>query len=144
MSNMNESKKIKIFIFSAVGILLLIALLSYMDSRNNSNNNNFLGGPTPSIPADDKMSLFAQCLTEKGFIMYGAYWCSHCQSQKKLFGDSFKYVSYVECTKETKKCSDAGVVGYPTWILSEKKFEGEQSLEKLSQESSCPLPFSSK
>lgn len=85
--------------------------------------------------------LFAQCLAEKKLTMYGAYWCSHCQNEKKAFGDSFKYVPYVECTQETKKCLDAGITGYPTWIDSAgQKYSGEQGLSGLSKIGGCQLP----
>ena len=83
---------------------------------------------------------FAQCLAQKGATMYGAYWCPHCQNEKQAFGDSFRFVPYVECSTESKKCLDAGVNGFPTWIFTDgRKFEGEQGIEKLSQESGCPL-----
>lgn len=82
---------------------------------------------------------FAQCLAQKGVMMYGAYWCPHCQDEKKAFGDSFRFVPYVECPAEPQKCLDAGVGGYPTWIFADgRKFEGKQGIEKLSQESGCP------
>ncbi len=85
--------------------------------------------------------VFAKCLAEKKLTMYGAYWCSHCQAEKKLFGDSFKYVPYVECTQETKKCLDAGISGYPIWIDADgKKYEGGQGLLGLSKISGCQLP----
>lgn len=91
--------------------------------------------------ADSNYDNFAQCLTDKKLTMYGAYWCSHCQAQKKLFGESFKNVSYVECTANPDLCTQKGINGYPTWIdASGQKYEGEQSLEKLSQISSCQLP----
>ncbi len=73
--------------------------------------------------------------------MYGAYSCSHCQNEKKAFGEAFKYVPYVECTQETQKCLNAGVNGYPTWITaSGQKYEGEQGLLGLSKISGCQLP----
>jgi glutaredoxin len=85
---------------------------------------------------------FAKCLASKNITMYGAAWCAHCQDQKNLFGDSFKYVSYVECPDEPQKCLNEGITGYPTWIFPDKrKLIGEQGLEKLSQESGCPLPL---
>lgn len=84
---------------------------------------------------------FARCLADKGLVMYGAYWCSHCQAQKKLFGDSFQYVRYVECTVDVKSCTDKGVNGYPTWISADgTRLEGEQTLQKLSEATSCGLP----
>ncbi len=74
--------------------------------------------------------------------MYGAEWCAHCQNEKKAFGDSFKYVPYVECPDNPQKCLEKGIEGYPTWILPDgKKLIGEQGLLKLSQESGCLLPI---
>lgn len=84
---------------------------------------------------------FAKCLASKQLTMYGAYWCPHCQNEKKNFGDSIKYVPYVECTQETKKCLDAGIESYPTWIdAAGQKYSGEQGLLGLSKISSCQLP----
>ncbi len=83
---------------------------------------------------------FARCLAQKSATMYGAYWCSVCKEEKKNFGISFRFIPYVECTAEPQKCLDAGIKGYPTWIFADgRKLEGEQGIEKLSQESGCPL-----
>lgn len=84
---------------------------------------------------------FAKCLKEKGVVMYGAYWCSHCQRQKKLFGDSFKYVTYVECTKDVKKCREKKIEGYPTWIFKNgERIAGEATFEELSEKIGCKAP----
>lgn len=91
---------------------------------------------------ESKASLdeFAQCLTDKGIVMYGAEWCAHCQNQKKEFGDSFRLVSYVECPQNTQVCLEKGISGYPTWILADgQKLIGEQEIEELSQKTGCPL-----
>src|SRR3989338_258050 len=89
---------------------------------------------------------FAQCLTEQNVTMYGAYWCPHCQNQKKIFGNAFQYVAYVECATPglpnvmTKEGEEAGVEGYPTWInASGEIVAGEQSLEELATFSGCVL-----
>jgi len=84
---------------------------------------------------------FAQCLASANLTMYGAVSCSHCQAEKALFGDSFKDVSYVECTENPKLCLDKGIEGYPTWIdKNGRKYVGEQGLERLSEISGCALP----
>lgn len=89
---------------------------------------------------DPKIDALAQCLTDKKTVMYGAYWCPHCQNQKKDFGASFDKVTYVECTQDIQKCKDAKIEGYPTWINSEgKRVEGEQSFEDLAKLSGCAL-----
>ena len=82
---------------------------------------------------------FAKCLKSKGATMYGAEWCSHCQEQKKMFGDSFKYVNYVECPENQALCEQMGVTGYPTWIINGKHEEGAQSLEKLKELTGCSV-----
>ena len=88
-----------------------------------------------------KYNTFAQCLASKKLTMYGAVWCSHCKTEKARFGDSFKYVPYVECTENPNLCLEKGVEGYPTWIDEKgEKYVGEQGLEKLSKISSCILP----
>ena len=89
---------------------------------------------------------FAKCLTEKGVKMYGAYWCSHCQNQKKMFGKSWKFVDYVECAtpgSDSPKdvCVAAGVTGYPTWSFGvDRKVSGELTFEQLASFSGCELP----
>ena len=40
--------------------------------------------------------VLANCLTEKGAVMYGTEWCSHCQNQKKSFGKSFEYIDNLD------------------------------------------------
>ena len=83
---------------------------------------------------------FAQCLSDKGAVMYGADWCPHCQNEKASFGESFKLVDYVECPDKPNECLAKGVDGYPTWIFPDgRRFVGEQGLAKLSLESGCPL-----
>ena len=95
----------------------------------------------PKEKAGGELDSFAQCLASKGITMYGAEWCSNCQNEKNRFGNSFRLVPYVECPADPKRCLSAGVAAYPTWIFpDDKKLVGEQGLQKLSDESGCPLP----
>lgn len=101
-------------------------------------------------PNAGQYSAFAQCLTDKGVKMYGAYWCPHCQDQKKLFGDSFDKITYVECaipgdsSGVVRACKDAGIDGYPTWVLPDNsRLTGLQTLQALSDQTGCPLTSSS-
>lgn len=68
-----------------------------------------------TCPLTEDKDSFAKCLTEKGWTLYGAVWCSHCKDQKELFGESFRYIHYVECPDNTELCLDKGINGYPTW-----------------------------
>lgn len=89
---------------------------------------------------------FATCLQEKGATFYGAFWCPHCQAQKKLFGKSAKLLPYVECSTadgsgQTQICIDKGVKSYPTWIFADGSIlNGEIPLAQLAEKTSCVLP----
>ena len=84
----------------------------------------------------------AQCLTQKGVVMYGAYWCPHCANQKAEFGPSFQYINSVECdpngdNANPQLCQEKGVTGYPTWEINGQMYSGEQSLERLASLAGC-------
>lgn len=109
----------KYFLFS----VLLIVMLIFTNSCNNKKNYDTL----------------ANCLSEKGAVMYGTEWCPHCQEQKARFGESFKFVNYVDCDYQRGECQEAGIRGYPTWVINGGKYPGVQSLEKLAGLSGCQL-----
>jgi len=95
----------------------------------------------PVIFPNEELGEFAQCLTDKGFVMYGADWCPHCQEEKKAFGDSFEKIKYIECPENIQACLDVGINGYPTWIAQNGVFlEGRQGIDRLAQVSGCELP----
>jgi protein-disulfide isomerase len=95
----------------------------------------------------DKRDLdgFAKCLASKKATMYGSYLCPHCDDQKRMFGSSFQYVAYVECSvpgsREMSFDCKVELIRYtPTWILAnEERLVGVQSLETLSSKTGCPL-----
>jgi len=86
-----------------------------------------------------KYDTFAKCLTEKGLKMYGTEWCSHCKNQKVKFGNSFKYIKFIDCDKQKSECTAAGIQSYPTWSIRERKLTGEQQLYTLGVLSGCKL-----
>lgn len=89
---------------------------------------------------------FAKCLENSGASFYGAFWCPHCQNQKKLFGKSAKFLPYIECSTQDsrgqlKVCKDKNIEGYPTWEFSDgSKESGELSLTRLADKTGCQLP----
>lgn len=93
--------------------------------------------------ASGELDGFAQCLTDNGVTMYGAYWCPHCQEQKKLFGASWDIVNYVECSLpnrggQTEACINAGIESYPTWEFADgTRQSGRLSLDQLAQKTGC-------
>jgi len=98
-------------------------------------------------PSPSKLDGFAQCLTDKGAVFYGAFWCPHCQATKKMFGTAARLLPHVECStpdgkEQLQLCKDKGVQGYPTWTFanSTTTLTGERTLQELSDASGCPLP----
>lgn len=94
---------------------------------------------SPSLEA------LANCLTEKGAKFYGAFWCSHCNNQKEMFGEAAKSLPYIECSTEDGNgqldiCKDNNVTGYPTWEFTDGTREtGELSPEKLAEKTGCQI-----
>ena len=82
---------------------------------------------------------FAQCLTDKGIVMWGANSCPHCKAQKADFKGSFDLVTYVDCDQEIQRCIEEGIEGYPTWEIDGKRIAGKKSLSELSELTGCPL-----
>ena len=112
-------------------IIIAVAVVIFFVVRSTS-------GPGP-------LDSFAQCLKDKGVTFYGAFWCPHCQNQKKLFGRSASFLPYVECSTANGQgmlpiCRDNKVTGYPTWVFPDQTREsGEVALETLSKRSGCIL-----
>lgn len=94
-----------------------------------------------------ELDVFAQCLAEKEAIFYGAFWCPHCQNQKKMFGKSADLLPYVECSTpngrgQQQVCIDEEITGYPTWeFVDGSRLSGEISLTTLSEKTGCELPY---
>jgi hypothetical protein len=121
---MENNKK---YILGAVVIAVAVIIIGFFAVKTTSTPVNY----------DD----FAKCVADKGLTMYGAAWCSHCAAEKKAFGNSFKYIKYVECPDNIKLCTDLGIISFPTWIDGAGvKHEGEQGLSGLAKISGCELP----
>ncbi|MBT3395370.1 hypothetical protein HOA59_03470 [archaeon] len=83
---------------------------------------------------------FANCLTQKGVSMAGTEWCSHCKTQKEMFGESFQYIDYHNCDLEREWCMTKGIQGYPSWVLPNGELlPGTQTLSKLAELSNCSI-----
>ena len=68
---------------------------------------------------------------------YGAYWCSHCQQQKSLFGAAAAAkLLYIECDADGEKsqrqlCKDKNIQMFPTWVIGGKYFTGTKDLKEI-------------
>jgi glutaredoxin len=115
-----KAKKTNKFMLAIIITIVIVITIIMYTKLSNSNN--------------DKDNL-AQCLTKNGAKLYGAYWCPHCKEQKDLFGGSFKYINYIECTEEKAQCVD--IKSYPTWIINNQEYLGVKSLDQLKKLGGC-------
>ena len=128
---MNQNTKTILIIL--IALLVFMGILAFLDKKTGSESS-------------AKYDEFSMCLADKGAKFYGAFWCPHCQAQKKLFGSSAKLLPYVECSTAdgrgtTQMCEDKKITGYPTWEFADgSRLSGEVSLEKLAETTSCVLP----
>lgn len=93
------------------------------------------GGTEPAA-----RSVFANCLNGQGAMMYGVDTCNFCLAQKKMFGDDFREINYVNCDFDRELCRQKGINRFPAWEIQERTFYGLQSFEQLSLQSGCPAP----
>lgn len=113
------------------GIVVILIIIGVVFIKSNSEPGQY----------DD----FAKCLTDNSVKMYGAYWCPYCLNQKEMFGKSWKYINYIECSLankagQTQECKQDGIKVYPTWeFQGGERIEGELSFEQISQYGSCKL-----
>ncbi|MBI4983040.1 hypothetical protein HZC32_00115 [Candidatus Woesearchaeota archaeon] len=91
-------------------------------------------------PSPVQLEKFAVCLKEKGAVMYGAYWCPHCQEQKQMFGESFSKLDYVECEIDTQRCAVEEIAYLPTWKFKDNTSVSKvMPLEELAEKTGCGL-----
>lgn len=145
-----------------IGLLITIVYVGVvvMPNANLEGIEQSLGvRPVPEIiPTVSAQSLdeFAQCLTEKDVVMYGAHWCPWCERQEQLFGfnkngplNSFEYIEYIECAEgapsdwpypvDKAKCGTEQITGYPTWKYNGETRSGLQELSSLASWTGCAL-----
>jgi hypothetical protein len=92
--------------------------------------------PQPSLES------FARCLQTQQVRMYGTDTCQMCNVQKKLFGESWSFVDYVDCQQQPALCSAGAIVAYPTWARLKNgaivvRHEGVMTTKELAEWSGC-------
>lgn len=76
----------------------------------------------------------AKCIGRNS-VLYIQLGCHACETQKKLFGESYQYLNKIDCWFEGDKCLD--IQKTPTWIIKGEKYEGVQSIDKLKELTGC-------
>tara|TARA_Y100000310_G_scaffold38326_1_gene35940 strand:+ start:12537 stop:12971 length:435 start_codon:yes stop_codon:yes gene_type:complete len=76
---------------------------------------------------------FAQCLADKGAIMYGASFCQYSHAQQGMFGNSKKYLDIRDFTE------DPNVKTTPTWLINDEYYPNVQTFNRLASLTGCEL-----
>lgn len=132
---MSRKKRRNLYII--LGILAIILAILIINTSSSSKEK-----------TSQELGVFAECLTENGAVLYGAYWCPHCLRTKEAFGDSFEYIHYVECdprgeNEQSMLCIEKNIRSYPTWEFNEDpstRLYGELTFEELSEKTGCEVP----
>ncbi|MGL5080523.1 MAG: vitamin K epoxide reductase family protein [Microcoleaceae cyanobacterium] len=112
-----------------VGMVTLVSTLAIYAPIENASAN----------ASNSAQVALAEHLTGAGAKMYGAYWCSHCKTQKELFGaEAVEKMPYIECDPNGENpqpdlCTAANIKGYPTWEVKGQFYSGIQKLETLAK-----------
>jgi len=90
-------------------------------------------------PEDPRLTALAEHLERSGAKYYGAFWCTNCQEQRRLFGASADRLPYVECSPDGRRstvafaCVSNEIRAYPTWVIRERRFEEVLTPEQLAR-----------
>lgn len=113
-----------------IGIIVLVTVLGY-------------GASTFYSPNTGSDVVLAKCIADSGAKFYGAFWCSHCNDQKELFGSAAEYLPYIECSNTDRSqkqvCAAAGIDAYPTWVFADGSRGNVLTKLELSRRTGCAL-----
>ena len=91
------------------------------------------------MASSSKYYNFAQCLKDKGAIVYGNDFCQYTGKQLAMFGSSAKNLNYVKCAENKALCDDKNVRITPTWEINGNFYKEVQPLQRLSDLTGCKL-----
>ena len=106
-------------------VIILAALITYQTYR--------------ATIEDPLQSAIAQCLTENGVIMYGLDTCPACAQQKRVFGTSFKHITYIEGSRSPNEYREAAVAfdAIPAWRFGDEFTTGVMGIGELAERGGC-------
>lgn len=78
----------------------------------------------------------AKCIGSKS-VLYTKLGCTHCETQERMFRDSYKYLTVVDCWYDRELCIEKSIQGTPTWIIDGKQYIGVQDIETLKRVTGC-------
>ena len=114
-------KSTKRYLINTITIIIVIAIIIVLVVIRNN--------PTTTTTKE-----IAECIGEKA-ILYTQLGCHACETQEKIFGDTYQYLTVIDCWYEQDKCS--GITTTPTWKIKNKNYEEIQTIKKLQKLTGC-------
>jgi hypothetical protein len=125
--NQQESTSRKSKVIIAIIVALALGVLLVFSS-------NWITKTTGYGVLEESEYALTQCLTNMGAKMFGSVG-AETESQKEIFGDSFRYVDYVECGDGASDCD--GLSDLPAWSINGQIHYGVQSEDNLKILAGC-------
>ena len=104
-----------------------------------SGGNSIAAGAKTETVSGAAETALVEYLAASDVKFYGAYWCSHCQQQKSLFGaTAAAKLPYIECAADGKNsqrqlCKDKNIQMFPTWAINGKFYPGTKDLKEIAK-----------
>ena len=120
---MNTSRRVLLSL--VILVVLIFGLYFFTD---------WFSKTTGYISGDNQKTELAQCLSEKGVVLYVSATCPDCDKQIKIFGEAAQYLNLKEC-KSIEECAEVSAL--PAWRIDSKYYYGTQEINTLSEISGC-------
>ncbi len=127
-------KKVRVLV--TIGILIILALGFYFASFAITKFTGYsITGQ--SVYSKAEQAIIASCLNENNAKFYCSSLSMHCSEQRKLLGDVYSQINYVDCGKESDECE--ALRGFPAWKIGENTYYGVYNLRNLVELANCKL-----
>tara|TARA_Y100000310_G_C20686057_1_gene819064 strand:- start:1563 stop:1958 length:396 start_codon:yes stop_codon:yes gene_type:complete len=128
-------KKVKVLI--TFGILILLGVGFYLASYTITKTTGYTITGRAVYTKEEKIQI-AKCITTQGVELYCSTLSLNCQRQKKDLGDSFEFISYVDCGEE-KNLNECEGLDLPSWKINNRFFKGIRDLGSLATSTGCNI-----
>lgn len=109
-----------LFLIAIILAVILIIILIFLFKK-------------PEINADLET---IKCIGNNSILYYSKV-CSHCEEQKRVFGDNFNYLTSIDCLEFPQECWKNNIIKVPSWVIKGVRYEGKKSMEELISLTEC-------
>jgi hypothetical protein len=128
-------KKIKVLI--TLGVLLLLGVGFYLVSYAITKYTGYsITGKI--VYSKQEQREIGMCLNEKGIVFYCTSMSLYCMRQRKLLGEAFEFIEYVDCD-EIENIEECGGLSMPAWKINNNIYYGIRDLKRLSDSVGCKV-----